>query len=97
MPSIFDNIETTNNRQYNANNIADINAALWFLPSNQRADIIGTIIEESGGNPLSVSSDGKFQGLMQWGTDRYRIKSKNEKEELNNQIEYLINSINNTY
>ena len=75
MPIDFNNIQTTSKRQYDADNIAKINAALWYLPAKQRAGIIGSIIEESGGNPLAKSKNGTYQGLLQWGADRYKIQS----------------------
>ena len=96
MPIDFNNIQTTSKRQYDADNIAKINAALWYLPAKQRAGIIGSIIEESGGNPLAKSKNGTYQGLLQWGADRYKIQSNDPNIELINQINYLKKSLNNT-
>lgn len=95
MPIDFNNIQTTRKREYDVDNIAKINAALWYLPAKQRAGIIGSIIEESGGNPLAKNKNGAYQGLLQWGADRYRIQSNDPKVELANQIEYLKRSLNN--
>lgn len=54
------------------------------------------MIEESGGDPLSTSSSGKYQGLLHWGPNRYRIKSEDFEKELSNQLRYLRESLNDT-
>lgn len=89
MPVNFKNIKTTGNRPYNAEMISRLNDSLQSVPTRQRSYILGTIIEESGGNPLAVSKRGKYQGLLQWGTDRYRIQSKNKEAEFINQLQKL--------
>lgn len=92
----FKDITTTDNRPYNPKNLNTITQRLENYPIKQRATIIGNIIEESGGNPLAKSKNETYQGLLQWGKDRYVIQSDNEQKELNNQINYLQQSINNT-
>lgn len=61
----FSNIKTTNNRAYDQESISYINQKLQHLPDEQRAIILGTIIEESGGNPFAKSKNGTYQGLLQ--------------------------------
>lgn len=92
----FDDIITTNRRPYNPKNLNIITQRFEKYPIKQRATVVGNIIEESGGNPLAKSENGTYQGLIQWGNDRYVIQSNNEQKELNNQINYLQQSINNT-
>ena len=96
MPIDFSNIKTTRGRAYDEDNISGIYEALEYLPDKQRASVLATIIEESGGNPLAVSDGGTYQGLLQWGADRYRIQSNDPKQELANQLKYLKESIYNT-
>lgn len=91
----FKGITTTDNRPYNSKNLNTITQRLENYPIKQRATIIGNIIEESGGNPLAKSENKTYQGLLQWGKDRYIIQSNDTQEELNNQINYLQQSINN--
>ncbi len=52
MPS-FKNIKTTGNRPYDDEYLARLNDSLQYLPINQRAAILGSVIEESGGDPSS--------------------------------------------
>lgn len=75
--------------------IERLNDSLSYLPPRQRSYILGDIIEESQGNPLAVDKTGKFQGLMQWGSDRYKIKSKDKERELSRQLQ-KIRQINDT-
>lgn len=96
MPVNFKDIPTTGKRSYKSNNISRINEGLRSLPLEQRAAIIGTIIEESGGDPFAISSNGTYKGLLQWGADRYVPKSNDANEELNNQIQHILSTINNT-
>ena len=76
----FNNILTTGNRYYSPEKIAEINDSLQYLPPRQRAYILGSIIEESGGDPFASSEGGTYQGLLQWGDDRYRITSNDNKK-----------------
>ena len=66
------------------------------MPLDQRAAILGSIIEESGGNPYAKNTSGAYQGLLQWGADRYRPLSRDPETELNNQVQYIKESINNS-
>lgn len=96
MPTNFKGIKTTGNRDYNEDNVALLNDAFRDLPVTQRASLIGSIIEESGANPLAVDGTGAYQGLLQWGKDRYKIKSKDPVVELANQIAYIRKTLNDT-
>ena len=97
MPVRFKGIQTTRNRGYNEKDIARINEELQkFLPMEERAAILGSIIEESGGNPFAKNDSGTYQGLLQWGADRYIPKSSDRDTEMNNQIQYILSTIDNT-
>ena len=96
MPADFSNIKTTKGREYREEDINEINDSLYYLPDKQRASVLASIIEESGGDPLKKSKNGTFQGLLQWGPDRYRIKSGDRRKELLNQLQYIKNTIYNT-
>lgn len=96
MPVNFKNIKTTQGREYDERRIQQLNDSLQYLPIKQRASVLASIIEESGGNPLAKSSTEKYQGLLQWGRDRYAINSDNPDEELASQVEYMRNTFNNT-
>ena len=95
MPIDFKGILTTRGRGYETPNLVRINEGLKPMPIDQRAAILGSIIEESGGNPLAQNPSGAYQGLLQWGADRYRPKTDNQDIELDNQIQYIKNTINN--
>lgn len=98
MPINFEGISTTKQREYYLNLIYQINERLrnGNVPMEQRAAILGSIIEESGGNPLVQNKTGAYQGLLQWGADRYRLTSNNRNTEMNNQTQYILNTIDNT-
>lgn len=96
MPIDFNNIITTGNREYNSKRIATINDAFSDLSAEQRAILLSQIIEESGGDPMAKSANGTYQGLLQWGADRYKIKSKDPDKELANQIAYIRKTLNDT-
>lgn len=96
MPIDFDGIKTTGNREYDAQAISEINDSLQYLSPRQRAYILGTIIEESGGNPLAKSDNDTYQGLIQWGEDRYRIQSNDKRKELVRQLQEIRKTLNNT-
>lgn len=98
MPTDFKGIQTTKDRKYIPLLISQINEKLKAgdVPLEQRAAILGSIIEESGGNPHAKSSTGAYQGLLQWGADRYRPQSTDPNVELNNQTQYILNTIDNT-
>lgn len=96
MPIRFDNIKTTRNREYYPDDIQKVYDNLWYLTPEQRASVTGSVIEESGGDPLSVSNTGKYRGLLQWGSDRYAPISGNRNIERYNQLQELRATINNT-
>ena len=98
MPTDFKGISTTRGREYWAGNMSYINEKLkeGEIPVEQRAAILGSIIEESGGNPYAKNNSGAYQGLLQWGADRYRPKSTNPRVELNNQAQYILDTMDNT-
>lgn len=90
-------IKTTNNRPYNADNIAYINQKLDTIPEKRRAAIIGDIIEESGGNPFAESSDENFHGLLQWSEER-RPKDlpKDEKKAIDKSLTHMVSTLGTT-
>ncbi len=45
---------------------------------------------------MAKSKNGTYQGLLQWGKDRYTIKSNNQEKELKHQLSYLKRTLNNT-
>ena len=96
MPTDFKNIKTTRNRKYDASRVSRLNDSLQYIPAKQRASILGSIVEESGGDPMAKSENGTYQGLLQRGADRYRIKLNDPEAEFANQIQYLKNTINDT-
>ena len=98
MPTDFKGIPTTRDREYWAGNMSYINEKLkeGEVPIEQRAAILGSIIEESGGNPKAIDPSGAYQGLLQWGADRYRPKSSDPRTELNNQTQYILDTMDNT-
>lgn len=94
----FSGIVTTSNRSYDPKAIAYINDKLSSIPALQRAAILANIIEESGGDPLATYDDGKNQyyGLLQWGPGRYTFKNNDSQQELDNQIQYILDTLDNT-
>ena len=96
MPTDFKGIPTTRDRILHAGNMSLLNERLKSIPIEQRAAILGSIIEESGGDPYAVDPSGNYQGLLQWGSDRYRPKSSNQRVELNNQAQYILDTMDNT-
>ena len=96
MPVDFTGITTTRGREYETPYLMKINEGLKDIPIDQRAAILGSIIEESGGNPFAVSDSRAYQGLLQWGADRYRPQSRDPNIELNNQVQYILNTVNNS-
>lgn len=94
--SKYSDLKTTNDRPYYIENI--LYAENFFL--NHKLDrnliniLLGNIIEESGGDPRSKSSTGKYTGLLQWAKDRYVIdNSKSDKELFDEQLQYILDSI----
>lgn len=96
----FSNLQTTRNRPYDADNLNYIYGRLKERGYDDKhiAVLLGTIAEESGGDPYAVSPDGKFQGLLQWAGDRYAINpfmAENPRRELDRQIDYIARTIDN--
>lgn len=96
MPINFDNIKTTRNREYKSDDIQKVYDDLWYMTPEQRAAVIGSVIEESGGNPLAVDETGKYRGLLQWSADRYVPMSGDKGIERYNQLRKLRETIDNT-
>lgn len=95
----FKDIKTTKGRKYNEDNMLYISDKLnnTLLKDIQKNAILGSIIEESGGNPFAVDNTGKFKGLLQWEGSRYSPDtSLSEKEEIDKQLLYLIETLHNT-
>lgn len=68
------------------------------LPEHQRDALLGTILEESGGNPEALSPDNNFYGLLQWENRRYPISNDttlSKKDKLNKQLEYIKGTLTN--
>ena len=92
-------IVTTSKRGYNSDYIDYINNGLIKagFGKNQRAAILANVIEESGGNPFAVSSDGKFKGILQWEQGRYWPGDETDAyKELDNQIQYIVDTAGNS-
>lgn len=92
-------IVTTSKRGYNSDYIDYINNGLIKagIGTNQRAAILANVIEESGGNPFAVSSDGKFKGILQWEQGRYWPGDETDAyKELDNQIKYIVDTAGNS-
>ena len=93
----YKGIKTTKNRPYNDDYIFYIERSLKLRGFNDKqvSVILGNIIEESGGDPFAKSEHSTYQGLLQWGKDRYRINKnvKDPYEEIDNQLDYLTKSI----
>ena len=62
----------------------------------QRLAILGNIQRESSGNPLAVSSNGTWHGLVQWNKDRYRLQSNDSQSELQRQTKLLLKELEKT-
>ena len=97
----FGSLKTTRNRAFDNKNINYIYRKLRDrgFDNLRIAAILGTIVEESGGNPYAVSPDGKFSGLMQWEGSRYSINpfmATDPRRELDRQIDYIVSSLDNT-
>ena len=94
----FRDIQTTKGRKYNEDNMLYISDMLnnTLLNDVQKNAILGSIIEESGGNPFAIDETGRFKGLLQWEDSRYSPdNSKSKREELDNQLLYLMETLYN--
>ena len=67
-----------------------LNAGYGYV---QRLAILGNVQRESSGNPLAVSSNGLWHGIIQWDKDRYRIQSNNAQAELQRQTALLLKEL----
>jgi len=57
------------------------------------AVVLGTIANESGGDPFALSPDGRFYGLMQWASDRYEPNMFDDGDaygEIDRQLDYFM-------
>ena len=59
----------------------------------QRLAVLGNVQRESSVNPLAVSSNGLWHGIIQWDKDRYRIQNSNPQEELQRQTLLLLKEL----
>lgn len=70
------------------------------IGGNQLSSLLSTIVEESGGNPLSVDDSGKFRGLIQFSKERYpekdfdRDKKVGWKKAVDNQLDTIVDHLN---
>lgn len=91
----YSNYKKIRNRAYNEDYINYIEKGLKSREFNDKQIqvILGTILEESGGDPYAVGPGG-FAGLIQWAPNRYIIKDKKDAyKELDNQLDYLKESL----
>lgn len=95
MPIDFTNIKLTGNRPYDTDMAKRLNDSLYYLPIKKRAVVLADMMEESGLDPLAKSKGNNFQGLLQWGEDRYRISSNDREKELSKQLQEFKNTVNN--
>lgn len=92
----------TTNRVVNNDNLNYINQALDTVPYHRRAALLGTIINESGGNPRAVDASGNFIGLFQMSNgQRYTFpdgyENMTDYELIDDQLQKtFVNTINNT-
>lgn len=63
---------------------------------NQILSILGTIVEESGGDPFA-SDNGNFNGLLQWSPERFNPKkvSKDPYKAIDYQLDHIFKTIGN--
>lgn len=93
--------EYKNRRPINAYNMEYIYKVLTDsgVPEIPKHALIGSIMEESGGDPSATSPDGEFYGLTQWEASRYDRsldEGKSEKEKLDNQLKHLLVTLKDT-
>ena len=62
----------------------------------QRLAILGNIQRESSGDPLAISSNSTWHGLVQWNKDRYRLQSNDSQSELQRQTKLLLKELEKT-
>lgn len=94
----FKDIKTSDGRNYNPAYIERAYSSLKKsgLTKQQQAVVLANIIEESGGDPFALNKkSGKDYGLLQW-VDRYpKSKETDPYKEIDNQMNYFINTVNN--
>lgn len=94
----FNDIKTSDGRHYNPAYIERAYSSLKKsgLTKQQQAVVLANIIEESGGDPFALNKkSGKDYGLLQW-VDRYpKTKETDPYKEIDNQMNYFINTVNN--
>ena len=95
----FNDIKTSDGRNYNPDYIQRAYSSLKKsgLTKQQQAVVLANIIEESGGDPFALNKkSGKDYGLLQW-VDRYpKSKETDPYKEIDNQMGYFLNTVNNT-
>ena len=69
------------------------NAGYGYIP---RLAILGNIQQESSGNPLAISNNGAWHGIIQWNKDRYRLQNRNPQDELQRQTSLLLKELEKT-
>lgn len=92
----FRGIKLTRGREYSVPMAERLNDSLQYLPIKQKAIVLADMMEESGLDPLAKSAGDEYQGLLQWGADRYKITSDDREKELTKQLQNLRNTINDT-
>lgn len=94
----FNDIKTSDGRNYNPDYIERAYSSLKKsgLTKQQQAVVLANIIEESGGDPFALNKNsGKDYGLLQW-VDRYpKSKETDPYKEIDNQMGYFLNTVNN--
>ena len=85
----------TNDRLYDISSLKYIYNKLKEsnVPYIKNMSILTNIAEESGGNPFA--KHGEYFGLLQWSPERYNKLSDDFYTELNNQLQYIIESSKN--
>ena len=68
-------------------------AGYGYIP---RLAILGNVHQESSGNPLAISNNGAWHGIIQWNKDRYRLQNKNPQDELQRQTALLLKELEKT-
>lgn len=96
----FSDLKTTNNRPVNSDYLNYIYKKLRKsgFDDKHASVLLGQIAEESGGDPFAVDSTGTYNGLLQWGPDRYQINTFYDDDpykEINRQLKYLLSTIDN--
>ena len=94
----FNDIKTSDGRNYNPAYIERAYSSLKKsgLTKQQQAVVLANIIEESGGDPFALNKkSGKDYGLLQWVNRYPKTKETDPYKEIDNQIGYFLNTVNN--